>query len=65
MSIQVCEVDEGHSFIWKGDSYVVIRHEDDNVIVHRTVSATGHVIPDDKRFEENFNPYAYVDKVLG
>lgn len=61
---QAVDIDEGHSFIWQGESYVVIRHEDDNVIVHRTVSSTGHVVADQHRFDENFNPYAYVDKVV-
>ena len=61
---QAWEYDVGHSFMWRDESYVVIRHEDDNVIVHRTVGMAGNVIPDHQRFDENFNPHSYVKSVL-
>lgn len=61
---QAMDFDVGQSFVWQGESYVVVRHEEDNVIVHRAVDAAGNVIADHLRFDENFNPYAYVKSVL-
>jgi hypothetical protein len=61
---QALDFDVGESFNWACESYVVVRQEDDNIVVHKTVGRTGQVIPDEKRFEENFNPYANVKRVL-
>lgn len=64
------DFDPGESFKWQGATYVVLHHvthEDggiDNVKVIRTVDAQDNVIPDKYHHDENFNPYAYVERVL-
>lgn len=62
--VRAMDIDEGHSFKWNNESYVVIRHEEDNLIVHRTVDSSDRVIADKYRHDENFNPYACVERVL-
>lgn len=56
-------VDERHLFIWSQSLYCVVRHEDDNVIVHciarKTADGTWQMLREPLR-EENFNPCAYV-----
>ena len=45
---QAVEMDEGQSFKWQNDVYVVVRHEKDNVVVCRVASLcqTGlHPVP--------------------
>lgn len=61
--MQLFELDEGTSFLWKSDTYVILEHTDDNTIVERTCSGD-RVIADEHRHKENFNPYADVTPVL-
>lgn len=55
-TIYAGNVEEGRTFIWRGDSYVVKRHEPNTTIVEKTVIGV-----DRDRHEEHFSPYLDVE----
>ena len=65
---QAVEMDDGESFKWQNDVYVVVRREEDKLIVCRVASLwqTGNPEQDGWKTiaefqEENFDPYRLVE----
>ena len=65
---QAVEMDDGQSFKWQNDVYVVVRREEDKLIVCRVASLwqTGNPEQDGWKTiaefqEENFDPYRLVE----
>ncbi len=65
---QAVEMDDGQSFKWQNDVYVVVRHEGDKLIVCRVAGLWQTGNPEQDRWktiaefqEENFDPYRLVE----
>ena len=65
---QAVEMDDGQSFKWQNDVYVVVRHEEDKLIVCRVASLWQTGTPDEDGWktiaefqEENFDPCRLVE----